>query len=56
MKEFYGLAFAVDPRARVEDLTLARGDSEVNLYCKKVLIQPRANSWTASSSDPPSTV
>ncbi len=30
------------PGKSFEHLTLARGDSEVNLYCKKVLIQPKA--------------
>ena len=30
------------PPKSFEHLTLARGDSEVNLYCKKVLIQPKA--------------
>ena len=30
------------PPKSFEHLTLARGDSEVHLYCKKVLIQPKA--------------
>ena len=30
------------PGKSFEHLTLARGDSEVNLYCKKILIQPKA--------------
>ncbi len=30
------------PPKSFEHLTLARGDSEVNLYCKKILIQPKA--------------
>jgi TNF receptor-associated protein 1 len=30
------------PAKSFEHLTLARGDSEVNLYCKKVLIEPKA--------------
>jgi TNF receptor-associated protein 1 len=30
------------PGKSFEHLTMSRGDSEVNLYCKKVLIQPKA--------------
>ena len=30
------------PTASFEQFTMTRGESEVNLYCKKILIQPRA--------------